>query len=61
MQRQFDLPSNSGTGSPQWSAATFNHTMFDGDSTRNTSVGNVDPFQLVNNFSPIMNSFDCKY
>jgi PilX N-terminal len=54
-------PSNSQSGSPQWTAATFDHTVFDGNSTRDTSVGTIDPLQLVNNWNSVMNSFDCRY
>ncbi len=55
------FPSNQQSGTPQSTAATFNHTVFDGDTTRNSSVGTIDFTQLVNNWNNIMNSFDCKY
>ncbi len=54
-------PNNSQTGSQPWSDATFVAHMFDNDTTRNTSVGTVDPLQLVNNWNQLMNSFDCRY
>ena len=55
------FPNDNQTGSQPWSLSKFMSHMLDGDSTRNTSLGNVDPLELVNNWSPIMNSFDCRF
>ncbi len=64
-------PSASVSGTPQWSQSTFVHTLFDNDTTRNTSLpatqglsgGKVDPFELVNRSGSgqKQNSFDCRY
>jgi hypothetical protein len=56
-------PSQNTSGTPQWSQSKFMQTVIDGDSTRNTSVGTVDIFQLVNNSGSgqKQNSFDCRY
>src|SRR5581483_9339004 len=56
-------PSDSQSGTPQWSAATFKSTVFDNNTTRNTSLATnpIDILQLVNNWNQVMNSFDCRY
>ena len=54
-------PNDSQTGSQPWSQTKFMQHMLDGDTTRNTSVGIVDPLQLVNNWNQLMNSFDCRF
>jgi hypothetical protein len=54
-------PNDNQTGSQPWSQTKFMQHVIDGDTTRNTSVGSVDILQLVNNWNPLMNSFDCRY
>ncbi|HEV8459748.1 MAG TPA: pilus assembly PilX N-terminal domain-containing protein [Gaiellaceae bacterium] len=43
-----------------WNATTFKQRVLDGDTTRNTSVGDVHLLELVDRSSVLNNSFDCR-